>query len=420
MNRPNHDNQLLLVVLAAGLPAAVVALLLLWTGDFSSRVQWTLSVFVLLWWLGFAAAAKARVSRPLQTLSNLLGALREGDFSIRARGAAPDDPLGLAMFEVNQLGEMLRTQRLGAVEATALLRAVMHEIDVAVFAFDEGQKLRLVNRAGERVLGESAAALLGKTATDVGLDECLHGASHRVLEASFFGGGSRWELRRGAFRQEGRPHLLVVLADLSRTLREEERQAWKRLVRVLSHEINNSLAPIHSTAGSLKTLVARKQRATDWEEDLERGLEVIGGRAEALIRFMQSYARLTRLPAPNREPLRVGTWVRRVVRLETRLNVELIVGEDITISADGDQLDQLLINLLGNAVDAATETKGGVRVGWERNDRELEVWVEDGGPGLPDTSNLFVPFFTTKPKGSGIGRSSAVRSPRRTVARSTS
>jgi PAS domain S-box-containing protein len=366
-------------------------------------VQWTLTVFVLLWWLGFAIAAKARVRRPLQTLSNLLGALREGDFSIRARGASPDDALGLAMFEVNQLGETLRMQRLGAVEATALLRAVMHEIDVAVFAFDEDERLRLVNRAGERVLGEGATDLLGKTAADVGLDDCLRGASHRVLEASFFGGGSRWELRRGAFRQAGRPHQLVVLADLSRTLREEERQAWKRLVRVLSHEINNSLAPIHSTAGSLKTLVTREQRATDWERDLERGLDVIGGRAEALIRFMQSYARLARLPAPNRQPLDVGTWVRRVARLETRLRIELAAGEDVEISADGDQLDQLLINLLGNAVDAATETSGGVRVGWERSGRQLEVWVEDDGPGLLDSSNLFVPFFTTKPQGSGIG-----------------
>jgi PAS domain S-box-containing protein len=366
-------------------------------------VQWTLTVFVLLWWLGFAIAAKARVRRPLQTLSNLLGALREGDFSIRARGASPDDALGLAMFEVNQLGETLRMQRLGAVEATALLRAVMHEIDVAVFAFDEDERLRLVNRAGERVLGEGATDLLGKTAADVGLDDCLRGASHRVLEASFFGGGSRWELRRGAFRQAGRPHQLVVLADLSRTLREEERQAWKRLVRVLSHEINNSLAPLHSTAGSLKTLVTREQRATDWERDLERGLDVIGGRAEALIRFMQSYARLARLPAPNRQPLDVGTWVRRVARLETRLRIELVAGEDVEISADGDQLDQLLINLLGNAVDAATETSGGVRVGWERSGRQLEVWVEDDGPGLLDSSNLFVPFFTTKPQGSGIG-----------------
>ncbi len=403
MKRPNHDTQLLLVVLTAGTPAVALGLLLLWTGEFSSRFQWTLTVFVLLWWLGFAAAAKARVGRPLQTLSNLLGALREGDFSIRARGAAPDDALGLAMFEVNQLGETLRTQRLGAVEATALLRAVMYEIDVAVFAFDEEQRLRLVNRAGERVLGEAAHSLLAKTASDLGLEECLHGASHRVLEASFFGGGSRWELRRGAFRQEGKPHQLVVLADLSRTLREEERQAWKRLVRVLSHEINNSLAPIHSTAGSLKSLVARQSRAADWEDDLVRGLEVIGGRAEALIRFMQSYARLARLPSPDREPLHVRTWVRRVARLETRLNVELVEGEDVTINADGDQLDQLLINLIGNAVDAATETGGGVRVGWERNDRQLEVWVEDDGPGLPDTSNLFVPFFTTKPRGSGIG-----------------
>jgi PAS domain S-box-containing protein len=380
-----------------------LALVLLWTGAFSSRLQWTLTVFMLLWYLGFALAAKVRVGRPLQTLSNLLGALREGDFSIRARGAAPDDALGLAMFEVNQLGETLRQQRLGAVEATALLRAVMHEIDVAVFAFDEAQRLRLVNRAGERVLGATAPDVLGQTASEVGLEDCLYGASHRVLEASFFGGGSRWELRRGAFRQEGRPHQLVVLADLSRTLREEERQAWKRLVRVLSHEINNSLAPIHSTAGSLKTLVARAQRPSDWEDDLERGLEVIGGRAQALIRFMQSYARLARLPAPNREPLRIGTWVRRVVRLETRLSVVLVPGEEKTISADGDQLDQLLINLVSNAVDAALEANGGVRVGWECGDRQVEVWVEDDGPGLPDSSNLFVPFFTTKPKGSGIG-----------------
>jgi PAS domain S-box-containing protein len=353
MKRPNHEIHVLLVALAAGLPAVVIALWLLWVGGFSARLQWTLTAFTLLWWVWFAAAAKARVGRPLQTLANLLAALREGDFSIRARDASPDDALSLTMFEVNQLGETLRLQRLGAVEATALLRAVMQKIDVAVFAFDEEAKLRLVNRAGERMLGETTVDLLGQTASDVGLEECLHGPPHRVLDASFFGGGSRWELRRGAFRQEGHPHQLVVLSDLSRTLREEERQAWKRLVRVLSHEINNSLAPIHSTAGSLKILVTREPRPTDWQEDLERGLDVIGGRAEALIRFMQSYARLARLPPPDREPLDVGTWIRRVARLETRLGVELVDGGDVTISADGDQLDQLLINLLGNAVDAA-------------------------------------------------------------------
>jgi signal transduction histidine kinase len=204
-------------------------------------------------------------------------------------------------------------------------------------------------------------------------------------------------------RQEGYPLQLLALSDLSRALREEERQAWKRLVRVLGHEINNSLGPIRSTAESLGNLLVRDPRPGDWEQDVERGLEVIGGRAEALIRFMQSYARLARLPAPRREPLDVGTWIRRVARLETRLSVDLVEGEATTISADGDQLDQLLINLIGNGVDAALETGGGVRVGWARRERQLEVWVEDDGPGLADTANLFVPFFTTKPSGSGIG-----------------
>ena len=398
-----HERKLFFVVIAAALPAVVVALWLLWESGLPTRAQWTLTVVILLWWLGFAGGAKVQVARPLQTLSNLLAALREGDFSIRARGASPDDTLGLTLFEVNQLGETLRTQRLGAVEATALLRAVMDEIDVAVFAFDETERIRLVNRAGERLLGRQAEGLMGRTASAVGLEECLHGPSHRVLEASFFGGGSRWELRRGELRQEGRPHHLVVLSDLSRTLREEERQAWKRLVRVLGHEINNSLGPIRSTAESLGNLLARDPRPGDWEQDVERGLDVIGGRAEALIRFMQSYARLARLPAPQRESMDVGTWIRRVARLETRLGVVLVEGEATTISADGDQLDQLLINLIGNGVDAALATGGGVRVGWERTERQLEVWVEDDGPGLADTANLFVPFFTTKPSGSGIG-----------------
>ncbi|NIM47757.1 MAG: PAS domain-containing protein [Gemmatimonadales bacterium] len=399
----SHDTRILLMIVVGAVPAVVAAMLLLWLGDLTAKVQWTITVVVIGWWAAFAFAVRERIIRPLQTLSNLLAALHEGDFSIRARGASTNEALGLALLELNQLGTMLREQRLGAVEATALLRTVIREIDVAVFAFDGEHRLRLSNRAGEQLLGAPASELLGKSATEVGLSECLTGESPRVMEAGFARGGGRWELRRGSFRQEGRPHQLVVLSDLSRTLREEERQAWKRLVRVLSHEINNSLAPIKSTAGSLKSLMDRRQRPSDWEEDMSRGLEVIGARSEALIRFMQSYARLARLPPPKLASVDVGSWVRRVARLETRLPVDVTNGADLTIQADGDQLDQLLINVVGNAVDAALETGGRVRVGWQAENGQLEVWVEDDGPGIADTTNLFVPFFTTKPTGSGIG-----------------
>ena len=196
---------------------------------------------------------------------------------------------------------------------------------------------------------------------------------------------------------------MLVIADLSRPLREEERQAWQRLIRVLGHELNNSLAPIRSMAGTLGSLLAREPRAPDWEEDMRRGLEVIKIRAEALSRFMEAYARLARLPTPKLQPVEVSSMVRRVAGLETRLKVTVLPGPALTIRADGDQLEQLLINLLRNAVDAALETGGGVTVVWSRNGRQMELRIEDEGPGLSNTSNLFVPFFTTKPNGSGIG-----------------
>jgi PAS domain S-box-containing protein len=398
-----HERRVLQLALLAGLPGIIVSLVLLWRDDYSGKVQWTLGIFVLGSWLITAFVLRERVVRPLQTLSNMLAALREGDYSIRARGAERDDALGLAYLEANLLGETLRTQRLGAMEATALLRTVMSDIDVAVFAFDDDERLRLVNRAGELLLGHVAERLLGRSADQVGLADCLVGESPRTMDVTFPGGAGRWEVRRGSFRQNGRPHTLLVLADVTKALREEELQAWRRLVRVLSHEINNSLAPIKSIAGSLQTLLDRPVRASDVDNDIRRGLSVIGGRSEALIRFMSAYARLARLPAPQRVPLDVGTWVRRVAALETRLPVRVEAGPATVIRADGDQLDQLLINLLRNAVDASMETGGSVCIRWTRQNGTVAVLVEDEGPGLPSSANLFVPFFTTKPQGSGIG-----------------
>ncbi|HSC30970.1 MAG TPA: ATP-binding protein [Gemmatimonadaceae bacterium] len=397
------ERRILLLALLAGTPGGVVALALLWTGDYSDRLRWTLTIIVVGAWLGVALALRERVVRPLQTISNMLAALREGDFSIRARGAREDDALGLALLEVNTLGETLRSQRLGALEATALLRTVMAEIDVAIFAFDEHRALRLVNGGGVRLLDQPAERLLGRTSAALGLTECLRGEAERTVDLDFPGGRGKWQLRRGSFRQDGLPHQLVVLSDLSRALREEERQAWQRLIRVLGHEINNSLAPIKSIAASLRDLLSRPTLPGDWREDVGDGLAVIAGRSESLSRFMAAYALLARLPNPQPRPVEVEQWVRRVAHLETRLHVQIAPGPPVTIPADGDQLDQLLINLVRNAADASLETHGGVTVGWTRNGATLEVWVRDDGLGVSDTANLFVPFFTTKPNGSGIG-----------------
>ena len=284
----SHERRILLMAVTAGLPGSLVALTLLWAGDYTPKVQWTLTVLIVGLWSSFALAVRRRVVFPLQTVSNLLAALREGDYSIRGRQARPDDALGEVMIEVNALGETLREQRLGALEATTLLRTVMAEIDVAIFAFDNLRRLRLVNRAGERLLAQTAERLLGRGAEELGLQECLEGDSARTLQAAFPGGVGRWGMRRGTFREHGLPHHLLVLTDLSKALREEERLAWQRLLRVLGHELNNSLAPIRSIAGSLNSLLLKDPRPPDWQDDMKRGLAVIAGRSEALSRFMDA------------------------------------------------------------------------------------------------------------------------------------
>jgi len=384
-----------------------VALLLLWTGEFTPKTQWTLTLLIAGFWAAFAFALKERVVFPLQTLSNLVAALREGDFSVRGRAGGPEDALGEVMVEVNALSETLRAQRLGALEATALLRTVMNEIDVAVFTFDGEQRLRLVNRAGERLLGQPSERLLARTAAELGLAECLEGELARTIQLNFPGGTGRWGMRRTTFRAQGLPHQLLVLSDLSRALREEERQAWQRLIRVLGHELNNSLTPIKSMAGSLQEIVQREALPEDWKEDVRRGLAVMAARADALSRFTRAYSQLARLPQPQVRAVELAPLVARVAGLEVRVKIQLRPGPPVTIRADADQIEQLLINLARNAVDAALETGGpgssNVTIGWDANRTHVDIWVQDEGPGLASTANLFVPFFTTKPGGSGIG-----------------
>lgn len=397
-----HEQRIFWMSVAAGAPGSLIALSILWGGEYSPKVQWTLSVLIILLWWGFALAVRERTVLPLQTVANLLEALREGDYSIRARQSATDDALGEVMDEINQLGDMMRHRRFDEVDAEALLQKVIAGIDVALFTFDGNRKLRLVNRAGERMLAQPAARLLGRSARDLVLDDCLNGEADRTFERSFPGQSGRWQCRRSTFREAGLPHHLLVLSDLSKALRDEERQAWQRLIRVLGHELNNSLAPIKSTASTLVSVLRKETPHQGWRDDAQRSLALIAERCESLNRFVAAYSHLARLPAPRLRSTPVGPLVRRVASLDN-LQVEVRDGEALAVQMDADQIEQLLINLIKNATEAAEETGGSVCISWKRQGTQLYLEVEDDGPGLSNTQNLFVPFFTTKPGGTGIG-----------------
>ena len=398
------EETILYLVIIAGLPAGLGLLALSWGQPYSFEVRWTITSIVLLVWIGCAALAYQIVQRMLFLQANLLGALREGDYSIRGTGAKSGSGVDLVMHEINALGDTLQRQRTEAVESTALLTSVMGAIDVAVFAFDMDECLVLVNPAGERLMGQPSGKLLGRKAQELKIAACLEGETPRLLDRPFGPESGRLELRRSTFRREGKPHQLLVFADLSRALREQEQEAWQRIVRVLSHEINNSLTPIKSIAHSIKRMLSRVPDLPRAEE-IQDGLNLIETRSGSLGRFLRSYAQLARLPKPQTRDTDVKALVHRVAELENRLPVRVKGTEPSQIVADPDQLEQLLINIIRNAVDATLETgtKGEVALDWKQVDGALQITIDDQGPGLPDTANLFVPFFTTKPAGSGIG-----------------
>jgi nitrogen fixation/metabolism regulation signal transduction histidine kinase len=392
--------------------------ILLWLEPWSLATKGTLVFFELFaWWL-FAMALQEHATRPLQTLANVVAALREEDYSFRARNAVPEDALGELSLEVNALADMLSDQRIRAMEAIALLRRVVEEVETPLFTFSPSLVLQLVNSAGERLLQQPSVRLLGRTAAELGLEDCLtvdNGATLALPGSA----QARWLVRRSSFRQKGVPHILVVLSDVSRVLREEERNAWQRLVRVLGHELNNSLTPIKSIAGSLNARVSGMKLSPEERQDFSRGLEIIETRTASLNRFLQAYRRLAQMPAPVLRKTALAPLVTRVANLETRLAVTIVGGPNVELTVDSDQLEQMLINLIRNAVEAAMDpawaapvpdgappthhSEPEVMLSWRTTDRETVITIEDNGPGLLSPDNLFTPFYTTKVSGTGVG-----------------
>jgi nitrogen fixation/metabolism regulation signal transduction histidine kinase len=402
-SRWNYEARLFVGATLVALPAllgfAIVVVLaygLRWQGI-------TALLIVSMLTLAFAVTLQRRAVFPLYTLSNLLEALREGDYSLRGSRARRGDAIGEVVWEINTLAQTLREQRLVAEEKSALLTKVIAALDIAVLAFDAQHCLKLANPAAERLLGRSFAQAAGCSADELGMADCLEHADAQLVERSFAGASGRWEIRRTRFREEGRPHDLVVISDLSRALREEERLAWQRLLRVLGHELNNSLAPIRSMASTVSKLIASEPPPSDWRDDASSGLGIIADRAEALARFMSRYTALARLPPPSRRGVAFETIAMRAARLEQRLEVRIDDSPAVLAELDPDQIEQALINLIQNATDAASTTGGGVGLRWRTDGGVLIVEILDDGPGLPPSENLFVPFFTTKPGGSGIG-----------------
>lgn len=401
-----HQKKVRWLCFLCGLPGLAGCLLLLWFGNFDGKTVLSVLVLVGAAWLYWASRLENLVIHPLHTASNMLAALREGDYSMHSGYFDDTDPLGQLLQEINQLTDVLRNHKLEALESTAMLEKVVDEIDAGVFGFDSEMRLTLANRAGRRMLALDRGLWKGRYAGEAGLQSLIEAPQGAVISHPHPGleRSGRFIVRRGEFRIGGRAHVLLILVDVTRNLREEELMAWKRLIRVLGHELNNSLAPIQSLAGSIGTRISRLTLSNEDRDDLLEGLEIIQSRSVSLSRFLSDYARLAKLPAPRHEAVDWTALVDRVIRLNSAF-AGIVNEVDPGLSIDGDpgQLEQVLINLFKNATEAARAEGPEIRVHTEVQGPWLQFHVDDNGPGIANTDNLFIPFFSTKQGGSGIG-----------------
>jgi nitrogen fixation/metabolism regulation signal transduction histidine kinase len=397
------ERRVSVLTLALALPATFLGIALLTLLQLSAVLKACLILVLIVLVGGIAALLREAIVQPLRGLANVVESYRAGDYTVRGRRTAKGDALGDLVGEINDLGRTLHEQRLRAMEATALLDKLVGAIDVSVLAFDGAHELRLANPAATRLLGVEAHAVIGHSATELALDEFLEDPRPTRIVGAVAGRSGRWQVTHGTFREAGLVQHLLIVADVREVLREEERMAWQRLIRVIGHEVNNSLTPIRSLAETLRDMLQQALGAGRTRDDMLEGLGVIADRTESLGRFLAQYSRLARLPPPRPRWVAVAPLLARVAGLDRVHAIEVHAEPGLEACVDEDQLEHALINLVKNALESQADGDARVVVKAYAAADGLAITVTDSGPGIANPDNLFVPFFTTKPGGSGVG-----------------
>lgn len=384
------------------MPTLITALVLLWQLTLSFYAKILISSFLLITSVGFVWFLHTQLVYQLRNLSNLVEGIRLGDFTLRGKLRKSDDAFSELVNEINYLADELSTHRVASEEAFKLLEKTIAHINVAIFAFDSDQKIKLANQAACQLLSMPYEQLIGCKAQTQGLDQFLHTKRTRLVNHTFPGAIGRWQIRCEGFRDAGVQQQVLFITDLRQVLRDEELTAWKNLMRVVSHEINNSLFPITSLSQTLSNMINRHPLAEGLKEDLNEGLTIISERSNNLSGFIKRYAQLAKVPAPDKKLFDFVVLIERVMVLFERNRItldEALLSQPIQLYADPSMIEQVVINVTKNAFEAG----GPIKYQWSKSAHHFTFKVFDSGSGISNVSNIFVPFYTTKPRGSGIG-----------------
>jgi len=403
--RRPFEAHLIRLVLLASLP---LLLLLLWMMVLANISIWLIlltGLFGSLMILYASYSIYQKISYQFRSISNLLEALIQGDYALRARSDQSGGALDELVSAMNDLAQGMSQQRWESVESQLLLRTIIEHIDVAIIALTQNNQIRFSNPAADHLLQLHNPSSNQQLLQQLAFVQELTSGCHQLVELSLGYQQGRFNVYIEEFRDAGKQHKLLFITDMRSLLRTEERKAWQDLIRVISHEINNSLSPIASISQTLKRLIERDVRGETLAEDLREGLHIISERAIGLSQFVESYKQLAKLPEPQIQPLAIRPLVEKIVALFNHTAIEIETEINFTLQLDPIQFEQVLINLIKNAVEATALTNPSsiIKIRWAVSHQFFKLDICDQGTGISNSNNLFVPFYSTKKQGSGIG-----------------
>lgn len=323
---------------------------------------------------------------------------------MRMRRGSRNGELAEMVELVNSLARRLSQQRSESVESQMLLNTVIDHIDVAIVAIDENNGICFYNPAAKKLFKLDKTNANQSLPAQIEFAQAFSAGNHRVVELNLHGQQGRYNVHVEAYRDSGYQRKLLFITDVSTLLRSEERKAWRNLVRVISHEINNSLTPIASISQTLKRII-EKQQAEPGAQELIEGLTIISERATGLGEFVKSYRQLSKLPDPKREWLPLRPFFERIKHLFEKMEIRLDCHAELLVCMDPVQMEQVFINILKNAIESIDQAGvvGLISIKCEFLDSVVRMTISDNGAGISNPDNLFVPFYSTKKHGSGIG-----------------
>ncbi|WP_144392852.1 sensor histidine kinase [Pleionea sediminis] len=403
MKRQKFEIKLLSYLLIATLlPACLLVATLLYY-DTSIYLIGFITLLLLLVTGISANKLYEKIQNQFLTLSNILEAITKNDYTMRSRYYNEGDALGQLVKQINQLSDTLSKQKTQAAESQQLVKTIVQQIHVAIIALDEHKKITLANPEAQRLFGRYDHQIIGHTLDSLNINLLENIGREAVKEFQFPGRSGHFQIIKDQYFDEGKRHDIYFLTDIKVLLRKQERESWQKLVRVLSHEINNSLAPISSFAGTIRSIAKTQSLEQTFAEQLNESLSIIAERANGLKNFIDTYRQLTNTPSPNKQPLNFNKIVHQIASLfdDSHFETQLDVQDEIV--ADATLLEQVLINLIKNAKEAQNDSDKAITIKSHRMNNSFLIEVMDKGSGIQNSDNLFTPFYTTKKSGSGIG-----------------